>query len=148
MNAPARQLSNLFLDMVERDLPPLVQSFQFRRLAAGETLWQEGENCPGIAFVVAGELEARKKNEFGSGQVVIGRIRPGSLAGENALFGDPEADCSLRARKDSALLLLERESFERICREYPDTALKLLRSMMAMLSLRMRHMSQRLTTLF
>ncbi|RMF43246.1 MAG: cyclic nucleotide-binding domain-containing protein [Deltaproteobacteria bacterium] len=148
MKSPSGLLADLFYGLAEADLPRLVECFEFRHLPAGQTLWSEGENCPGIVFVVTGELEARKKTEFGSRQVVIGLIGAGSLAGENALFGDPEADSSIAARQDTSLLLLPRDRFETLADEHPETAVRLMRSMMAMLSLRMRHLSGRLTSLF
>lgn len=130
------------------DLSRVADYFSCRRVAAGEVLWREGDADAGEVFILRGRLEAKKQTEFAGKEVVVGVFSAGSLVGElNFLDGRPRA-VTVVALEDADLLLLSRESFERLLREHPEQGLALLKGMLLAVSIRLRKAYERLAAIF
>ncbi|ORJ62847.1 hypothetical protein B5V00_01960 [Geothermobacter hydrogeniphilus] len=148
MTSPADRISDLFYYLAEDDMAQLMSYFRFRHLPKGEILWREGEPSEFIAFVVSGKLEARKETEFKGKQVIIGVISDGSIVGDAAILDRRPVGATVLAMQDSALLCIAADDFDRLLEEQPILGMKLLKSMMLIMSTRMRHMAGRLAAIF
>jgi CRP-like cAMP-binding protein len=73
-------LPSLFDGLSEVDARDALARFQVIEVAPGTVLIEAGEVDPTVCVVWQGELRARV------GDVVVGRILPGDLLGEMALF--------------------------------------------------------------
>ncbi len=148
MTSPADQISDLFYYLAEDDMARLMGYFQFRHLPKGEILWTEGDPSEFVAFVVSGKLEARKETEFKGKQVITGVISDGSMVGDAAIMNRRPVGETVMARQDTAMLSLSAEEFDRLLEEQSVLGMKLLKSMMLIMSTRMRHMAGRLASIF
>ena len=104
------------LDQLGRDAQRLIAfSAERVRLAAGDTLFREGDPADAAYVVVSGELAlTRGKAEK--------RVRRGALLGELALISDVIRPATAAAAEPSELLKLARGLFTRLFDEYPDLA--------------------------
>src|SRR3954447_3757463 len=100
------------------------------RLRAGEWLWHQGDPGDSLYVVLTGRLEVLLETQE-RGQApflrvlrVVGR---GQAVGELALLTDATRSASVRARRDSELLRVSREAFERLLNERPAFAVALTR---------------------
>lgn len=96
------------------------------RLASGRTLFERGDVEDAIYFVVAGRLRAFVTDDSGA-ERPLGDIRRGETVGEMALLtGDPRS-AKVLAVRDSLLVRLSRECYEKVIRAYPLVSLHVAR---------------------
>lgn len=86
-------------------------------LRSGEVLMREGDHGDALYFVVHGRLGALIDTE--DGQRLVGRISPGSVVGELALIGDTPRLATVVALRDTELLRLSRDAFDRVTTLHP-----------------------------
>ena len=104
-----------------------------RSIAAGETLFAEGEPRDFLYAVVAGEVEIRIDGE------VVEVAGPGSLVGELALIDDGPRSTSVVALTDVAVVPIDRERFLFLVQQTPFFALEVMK----ILAERLRRMNRR-----
>jgi CRP-like cAMP-binding protein len=137
-----------FSFLAEEDLDEVAGYFECRQVPVGKTLWQEGDPCTFVAFVIAGKLEAKKQTEFKGKEVVIAVYSRGAVVGELCLLdATPRAE-TMVALEHVDLILLTRLSFERLLDERPVLAIRLLKGMLLTVSVRLRKAYERLATIF
>jgi NTE family protein/lysophospholipid hydrolase len=95
-------------------------SVQFERvhLASGETLIRQGERADCLYLLVAGRLRASVERADGT-VAVVGEVGRGEVVGEMALLIDEPRSATIRAMRDSELLRLSKEAFDRFIEKYP-----------------------------
>ena len=102
---------------------------------AGEIVIREGEPGETLYLVIKGEVSVIKglgtENE-----IELDRIGSGDYFGEMALFEDIARTASIKTEADSRLLILHKQEFNQIVREYPQIALEICK----VLSLRIRRL--------
>ena len=101
----------------------LVEELPAVNLAGGEWLFREGDPGDALYFLVRGRLEVW----IGQGESsrCVGEIVPGEGAGELGLLTGETRSGGLRAIRDSLLLRMDRDVFERLAASHPSLALKL-----------------------
>ncbi len=112
--------SPLFLLLPEHERFELLRRFSFRALKAGEPALTEGQLSPGLFLVLAGELMVRKVDPAG-GEVSLGVLREGDIAGEISLLTGLKATATVMATRKSATAFLPRESFSELLTAFPNT---------------------------
>jgi len=146
--ARMRRELRFFHFLAEDDLVDVAAYFNCRQLKTGEVLWREGDAGDEEAFIVGGRVEVKKETEFAGKQVVIGVYSVGTIVGElSILDGRPRAVTAV-ALQDTDLLLLSRESFDRLLAEHPERGVKLLKGMLLAVSTRLRKAFDRLASIF
>jgi NTE family protein len=114
---------------------PLLErlSTQVRELSvpAGDWLLREGEGADSAFVVKSGRLEVLRE---GPPESLINVLRRGEVFGELALLADGVRSASVRARRDSDVLELDRRDFEALIREAPTFAVGLTRTLGAQLA--------------
>jgi Cyclic nucleotide-binding domain/TLC ATP/ADP transporter len=112
----------------EQDRPP------------GEIVIQEGDVGETLFLMIQGEVSVIKgfdsEKEF-----VLDRIQSDDYFGEMALFEDEKRSATIRTEKPSRFLILHKQEFKEIVREYPQIALHACK----VLSGRLRKLQGRLT---
>jgi NTE family protein len=108
-----------FLDAMKPEL-------HWVRLAAGTTLFEQGASEDALYFVVAGRLRAIQRDPQGK-ERAIGDIRRGETLGEMALLTGEPRSARVIAIRDSLLVQLSRQSYEKVIRVYPLVSLHVSR---------------------
>lgn len=119
-----RGLSGLppFSELEPGALRLIALSAETRILRAGDVLFRRGEASDG-GFVVLGGTVAL---ENGGGPPVV--VKPPALVGEAALLAETTRPCDARARAPASVLKIPRDLFRRVLAEYPDSAVRLRRT--------------------
>jgi len=98
----------------------LAAGAEVTRLRAGEWLFRRGDPGDSLYLVRSGRLEAVAEagEPAGSGDAEMIRVlRRGECVGELALLTGSPRSASVRARRDSALVRIDRDQFERLLRD-------------------------------
>jgi signal transduction histidine kinase len=101
------------------------------RVPAGQVVMHEGTTGDGLYLLVEGELEVTRR--CGEQEVVLAVFGSGAFLGEMSLVEHTPRTASVRTLRDSELLVIEPEDFERLLERSPATALTLLRTVLARL---------------
>jgi signal-transduction protein with cAMP-binding, CBS, and nucleotidyltransferase domain len=108
---------------------------------AGDIVIRENDPGDTLYLIISGEVSVIKgmgeENEF-----ELDRIHEGDYFGEMALFEDILRTASIRTEKASRFLVLHKQEFKEIVREYPQIALHICK----ILSSRIRRLHKKLET--
>jgi CRP/FNR family transcriptional regulator len=125
----------LFAGLGEAEARALAQRAVERHYAPGETLFWEGDPCAGIFLLVEGSVKIFKASAAGREMMLALETAPSSVA-EVPLFDGGPYPASVRAVGPVTALFLGKSDFQKVCRQYPEVALKAL----AVVGGRLRHL--------
>lgn len=94
---------------------------------SGSYLFHQGDPADGMAIVCTGRLEVWFETEFG--EVLGGIAGVGATLGELASLTHTSRSASVRAMRDSELLIIERSVFEAVFAREPTLAISVARSL-------------------
>lgn len=119
-------LHKTFGDFDRGFLDAMKPQLDWVRLSSGNVLFRQGEQEDALYFVVAGRLRAVVRDNAG-GERPVGDIRRGETLGEMALLTGEPRSARVIAVRDSLLVRLSRESYEKVIRAYPLVSLHVAR---------------------
>ena len=119
----------LFRDLTRDQLRLLAFGAERLRLPAGRNLYYEDAPADCAFIVVEGEIELFHMRD--GKRVELGKVAKGSLLGELALIAPGRRPTGATALVDSELLRVDQKLFRRLLEEYPETAQRLHRMIMA-----------------
>lgn len=106
-----------------------------------ELVIREGEAGETMFLIIKGKVSVIKGIAGeGSREIELARIEAGDYFGEMALFEDTVRSASIKTSEDSKFLVLHKQEFGEIVREYPQIALEICRA----LSGRLRNLHEKL----
>ncbi len=94
----------------------------------GEVIIKEGDAGDMLFLIVSGEVSVIKDMD-GLNEFEIDRMTDGKYFGEMALFEDTVRSVSIRTEKPSAFMVLHKQEFKEIVREYPQIALEICKAL-------------------
>jgi CRP-like cAMP-binding protein len=106
---------------------------------AGEIIIKEGDAGDTLFLMISGEVSV-SKDMGGINEIEIDRMTDGEYFGEMALFEDTTRSVSIRTEKPSAFMVLHKQEFKEIVREYPQIALEICK----VLSSRIRRLHKKI----
>lgn len=108
----------LFNHLPEADAQALAAEFETRPLAAGETLFRQGEPGETFYIVQSGSLSVSAQRPDGQA-VALDPLGPGDCTGEMVLLSGQPYEFTATARQDSTLLRLPKAAFDRLTADHP-----------------------------
>lgn len=99
--------------------------------AAGEVVFQEGEPGKQMFIIEDGQVEIFRSSS--SGTKSVGILSAGDFFGEMSVVDDMPRGASARAKSDARLLAIDHATLDRMLRQYPEVAIRMLRKMSARL---------------
>lgn len=119
-------LKNIFGDFDEAILNDIENQLIWLELEGGTALFKEGDEGDSLYFVLSGRLAATKKDDIGD-ETKIGEVVRGETVGEMAIFTGEPRYASITAIRDSVLVQLSKDLFEKVISAYPTVALNVTR---------------------
>jgi len=112
---------SLFESLTQEERETLSLFCQERIFQSGDIIFSEGDDAIALYVVKTGSLKAYKDRS--EGEIVLGYIGPGKLAGEMALF-DPDAPkkrmATVKAVEDSLLLIIMDYAILELSKKHPE----------------------------
>lgn len=115
-------------DVYERTV--VAQSMEVQEIRAGTVITKEGEAGAALFLVVAGELSASRRSEFGTAarsklvklpDLEVKRLSVGAYFGEDALLRKRPSRVSVAALQESVCLALQQDVFQRLLKRFERT---------------------------
>lgn len=130
---------DIFEDLAVGELAAVASVTEEIDYVAGEVVIREGEAGEQMYLIIKGEVSVIK-DQGNEDELELDRIGEGDYFGEMALFEDIERTATIRTEADSRLLILHKQEFTEIVREYPQIALEICK----VLSGRIRRLHEKL----
>ncbi len=132
---------NIFEGLSVSELAAIASVTEEMDCKKDEFVIKEGEAGETMFLVIKGTVSVLKGvGEDGAREIELARIGVGDYFGEMALFEDTVRSASIKASEDSRFLVLHKQEFTEIVREYPQIALHICKA----LSGRMRELHEKL----
>jgi len=135
--------AKVFEGFGQPELMLLAPHMKAYRVAAGETIFREGNKNSYLSVLVEGRIAVYKEDS--SDEVkLLGVISPGNIFGEISVIDNLSYSASLVAETDVVIVLMSRESFHRCINDNPTFGLRLLNFVAHLLCARLRSVSGQL----
>jgi len=115
-----------------------------KKLTAGQVLFDYGESGKAVYFIENGRLAVHKFTGFQNKMQVVALLDKGSIAGESAMLEKHCHKTKVTAIEDSTLFSLSIEKYKTLEKDQPELALRFLKYILTVTSLRLEKTSERL----
>jgi CRP-like cAMP-binding protein len=130
----------VFSDLGPRELEQVAAVAVPRSFAAGEVVFREGDESNTAYVVRSGHARAVRQHSDGR-SITLANFGPGEVFGELAMFDSDRRSATIEAIDDLELLAILSADMQRLMRDHPDIAVKLV----VTLGRRLREANDRLT---
>jgi CRP-like cAMP-binding protein len=121
--------------------------FELRRHASGSVVIEEGARVNFLGIVARGKLEARHRPNVDGHDMVIAHLEEGSHIGSVSSPGGRPAMATVLAEEETEILCLREERFDELAARHPKTAIRLLKGIIEVLSIRLDNAIDRVVLL-
>ena len=134
---------SIFDSLGSDELRVVAKYMNFMDFRPREIVFREGEKGDYVCFVAEGSLNVLKKNEKGR-HVTIASLNKGRSIGEMSVIDDFPRSATVKAKKETTLVILTRKGFNQILEIYPNIGVKILKGISRLLSMNLRKTSSQL----
>jgi CRP-like cAMP-binding protein len=129
--------SSLFRDFRTIDLRTIARYFSSIEVDKNEVIFQEGDVGTFMCVIHSGDVSVIKADSEGL-SVEIAKLRKGRVFGEMAALDGENRSATCVAAMECVLLILSKESLDKLEVDVPKTAAKVIRALAVSLSRRLR----------
>lgn len=133
--------ADMFRDMTRQEVDIFARYVQAYEAPAGAVVLHEGVRESYMFIVAEGRLDILKWTGDYKENKKIATVRAGKTIGEMSLLDGLPHSATATVVEPSVLLLMTRSHFEQVIDEEPEVALKMVRKMATLMSLRLRQTS-------
>lgn len=127
----------LFDSLTPNELISAAGYFSIGKYQPEESIFAEGDAGTFMCIIHAGAVAVHKLNSSGD-SIELAKLRKGRAFGEMAVLDGERRSASCVAVSDCSLLILARNSLEKMLGEMPKTAAKVIRAIAIAMSKRLR----------
>lgn len=133
--------ADMFRDLNRKDVELFANYIQAYAAPRGVKVLVEGGRESYMFVIAAGKLDIFKNSSDNSGEKRIATVRAGKTIGEMSILDGMPHSATAVVVEPATLLLLTKNNFEHFMQSEPEVALKVLRKMAMLMSLRLRQTS-------
>ncbi|UJR79234.1 cyclic nucleotide-binding domain-containing protein [Sandaracinus amylolyticus] len=112
------QTSPLFRPLDRKQRMDLVRRFTAHDVGPGVPIITEGQPGRGLFVLLSGEVDVSKID--GDSKILLATLKPGDVFGEISLLNDEPATATVTAARQSTVLFLGRDIFQRLVAAFPE----------------------------
>jgi CRP/FNR family transcriptional regulator, cyclic AMP receptor protein len=138
----------IFYFLNDKEIEEIAPFFELNTYPENTVIFKEGALGDFIGFVISGKLEVKKQTEFKGNQIILALLGKGSAVGELSLFDKHYRSATVETVEPTTMLILKHDALDALLQQYPPAGIKILKGFVRILSMRLRKLSERLTTIF
>lgn len=119
------QRVSIFSSLDEKQLIKITDLITHKEYKKGELLVMEGEAMDSLVILNGGQVKAFRTTQDGREQI-LHIFSEGDFFGERNLLRDHPSAYSIEALEDVHVCLIHKREFQKLIKEYPDIALKVM----------------------
>tara|TARA_R110000787_G_scaffold16622_74_gene52045 strand:- start:577 stop:1269 length:693 start_codon:yes stop_codon:yes gene_type:complete len=125
LHADILRSSFLLQHLSEEELSHLLKFARLHRFAAGQMLFQKGDDGDSLMAIVSGHIRISTLSAEGR-EVVLNILNPGELFGEIALIDGKERTADASAMDDCEVIIIHRRDFMPFLQQRPELCTRLM----------------------
>ena len=132
---------SMFQDFSGSERAELAMLMTSQSYDAGKELFREGDPGGQMFIIASGAVEVQKQRSHGAGRIVIARFERGGVIGEMSLLDKMPRSASVAAAQNTKAYIFTQTALEELMATKPELAMKLMKGLAVLLSLRLRNTS-------
>lgn len=117
---------DLFKEFSEADLKKVKPLLKEAAYSKGSVIWEEGSPEQGLQIIASGKVRVSKKTKEGDRQI-LAVLTTNNFFGELSILDGRAHSASVEAMEDTKVLVLDRVDMEKLLKENPRIAYKIVR---------------------
>ncbi len=126
------------------ELAIAARHMNYYEIAAGETLFKEGEPGDSVCFVIKGALEVYKEVSTDGRQVRIASVTKNRSIGEMAVIDEYTRSATVTASQPTSIVSLTKKGFDALLQENPKVGAAILKKVARLVCMNLRRTSSQL----
>lgn len=116
---------DIFRDLTPEDIAAIDQQTQMRTCRKGQIIYAQEEQAQRLFLLKRGRVYIYRLTQSGK-RLALEIIEPGTFFGEMPLLGETLRNAYAETAVDSALCVMSRADIERVIREWPEVAFRII----------------------
>lgn len=146
-NPQAEDVKKAFAFLSAEEIQQLCPYLELREWAADAVVMQEGEVEDYMGFVTEGKLAVKKKTGYWGKNIIIAILDKGTMVGEGAFIDEGKRSTTIVAMEQTRILTLGARKMDELIMNKPMLAIKLMKRILHIISLRLRKAGDRISEL-
>ena len=126
----------MFSNFTQLDMVNIAKFLSLKFIKSGTVIFREGDTDMAMYFVVTGRVNVVKQSPDADTKITT--ISQGQSMGEMSLLDTLPYSATVMAETNCNLVVLTRERYDALLKDYPKLAIKLLSQLSKLLSIRLR----------
>ena len=143
----AEDIKKAFNFLSTDEVGELCPYLELREWEQDATVMEIGAEEDYVGFLIQGKLAVKKRTGYWDKHIIIAILHQGSLVGEGALIDKGPRSTTVVAIENSRLLVLSAKKMDDLILNRPMIAIKLMKHMLHIISLRLRKAGDRISEL-
>ena len=145
-NPQTEDIKKAFNFLTAEEIEELCPYLELCEWPADAVVMQEGESEDYMGFVTEGKLAVKKQTDWGK-HIIIAILAKGSMVGEGALIDDEPRSTTIVAMEQTRILILATRKMDELIINRPMLAIKLMKRILHIISVRLRNAGERISGL-
>ena len=141
----AEDIKKAFNFLSTDEVGELCPYLELREWEQDATVMEIGAEEDYVGFLIQGKLAVKKRTGYWDKHIIIAILHQGSLVGEGALIDKGPRSTTVVAIENSRLLVLSAKKMDDLILNRPMIAIKLMKHMLHIISLRLRKAGDRIS---
>ena len=131
----------MFRDLFEEERAEIAVRMELHQFDSGKEIFRDGDPGGQLLVIFSGSVEVQKSRSHGIGKIVIARFERGGVLGEMSLVDGMPRSATVVAVKPTKVYVLTQDGLDEIIETNPHLAVKFMKGLAALLSVRLRNTS-------
>ena len=145
--ARAEDITKAFSFLSSEEINALCSYLELREWSADGVVMNEGAVEDYMGFLIEGKLAVKKKTGYWNKNIIIAILEKGAMVGEGAFIDSGPRSTTVIAMEPSRLLILSVQKMEELISSNSLLAIKLMKRMLYITSIRLRKAGERISEL-
>jgi CRP-like cAMP-binding protein len=146
-DARAEDISQAFNFLSTEEIEELCSYLEMREWQADAVVMKEGAVEDYVGFLIEGKLAVKKKTGYWNKHIIIAILENGAIVGEGAFINSGPRSNNIIAMEPSRLLTLSASKMDALILNNSFLAVKLMKRMLFIMSIRLRKAGERISEL-
>ena len=146
-NPEAEYVKKAFNFLSAEEIEELCSYLELREWQPDAVVMEEGEMESYMGFVIEGKLAVKKKTGYWGKHIIIAILDKGTMVGEGAFVDQGPRSGTIIAMEQTKILALAAEKMDELILNKPMLAIKLMKRILHIMSVRLRKAGDRISEL-
>ncbi|MBW2467589.1 MAG: cyclic nucleotide-binding domain-containing protein [Deltaproteobacteria bacterium] len=146
-DSSSEDIRQAFNFLSKEEAEELCSYLELREFEDDVIVMQEGASEDYVGFLIEGKLAVKKKTGYWDKHIIIAILEKGAMVGEGGFIDSGPRSSTIVAMEPSRLLALSVQEMEKLIQNNPFLAVKIMKRMLYIMSIRLRKAGERISEL-